>query len=93
MNKKTTVVVLGLAVIAFLASGCEDTKKVKQLESQVAQLNQLLLQKDAKIKTLAEQAQVNKGMLDSVKKELDRTKNELDSFIASLAPQQKSTTR
>jgi len=93
MNKKATLVVLGLAVIAFLASGCEDTKKVTQLESQVAQLNLLLLQKDAKIKTLAEQAQESKGKLESVKKELDKTKNELDSFMASLAPLQKSTAK
>lgn len=93
MSKKMTLVMLSLAVIAFLVSGCQDAKKVTQLESQVAQLNQLLMQKDVQIKTLAEQAQVNKGLLESVKKELDMTKKELNNLIANLAPQQKSTTQ
>ena len=90
---------MGLSIAAFLASGCVNSGKIKQLENEAAKLNQIILQKDAKIKTLTDQAQVkqkelegiknnlgtSKRELDSVKKELDSTKKELDKVNKKLS--------
>jgi peptidoglycan hydrolase CwlO-like protein len=78
-NKKVKVALLGLALVTFLASGCVDSKKIKQLENEAAQLNQVILQKDAKIKMLTDQAQIKQEELESIKKDFDSTKKELDS--------------
>jgi len=69
--------VLGLVVGAFLFSGCE-AGKVKQLQSEVTDMNQVIQQKDVKIKTLINQAQSKEKELAGVKEELDNTKKELD---------------
>ena len=70
-NKKTVITLLGLAMLAFLASGCVNQSKIKDLEKEIGRLNQIILQKDAKIKTLTEQTQVGQKSLDSIKSELD----------------------
>jgi len=75
-NRKITLMLVGLAVIVFLASGCVDNKKMKQLENDIVRLNQVILQQDTKIKTLT--AQVKE--LDSTKKELKRVNKELNAL-------------
>jgi len=83
-NNKVKVVLLSLALVTFLTSGCVDSKKIKQLENEVAQLNQVILQKDAKIKTLTDQAQIKQKELESIKKDFDSSKKELDSVKKEL---------
>jgi len=85
-NKKTIVTLLSVAMLAFVASGCVNQTKVKDLEKEIGRLNQVIQQKDAKVKTLTEQTLVGqksleaiKSELDSIKKELDNTKKELDN--------------
>jgi len=83
-NKKVTIAVLGLAAVAFLALGCVDSGKIKQLENEVSRLAQLVEQKDAKIATLTGEAVTKAQELDSVKKELDSSKAELDLSKSTL---------
>ena len=83
-NKRTKIVLLGLFTAVFLTSGCIDSGKIKQLETEVAQLNQLVLQKDAKIKALTDQAQIKQKELESIKKDFDSSKKELDSVKKEL---------
>lgn len=78
-SKGIMFMVLGLVVGAFLFSGCE-AGKVKQLQSEVTQLNQIIQQKDAQIKTLIDRVQSKEKELVGVKEELDNTKKELDSI-------------
>jgi septal ring factor EnvC (AmiA/AmiB activator) len=82
--RQITFALLGLALVTFLTSGCVDFGKMKQLESENARLNQLILQKDASLKTLTEQAQAKQIELEAVKKELDIAKNGLDSVKKEL---------
>ncbi|MFH0827022.1 MAG: hypothetical protein V1923_03935 [Candidatus Omnitrophota bacterium] len=82
--RKITFAVLGLAVATFLTVGCEDLGKSKQLENENARLNQLILQKDASLNTLTEQAQAKQTELEAVKNELGSTKKELDSVKIKL---------
>jgi peptidoglycan hydrolase CwlO-like protein len=83
-NRNIVFALLGLATIAFLTSGCADANKMKQLEREVTQLNQVILQKDAKIKTLTDQAQIKQKELEGIKKDFDSTKKELDSVKKEL---------
>jgi len=83
-NRKVTIAVLGLAAVAFLALGCVDSGKIKQLENEVSRLTQLVEQKDAKIKTLTGEAVTKEKELGSIKKELDSSKTELDSIKKEL---------
>ena len=83
-NKKVEIAVLGLAAVAFLALGCVDSGKIKQLENEVSRLAQLVEQKDVNIKTLTGEAVTKAQELDSVKKELDSSKAELDSVKKEL---------
>ena len=83
-NKKTKLVLLGLAILAFLASGCVNPSKIKELENEIGQLNQVIQQKDVKIKTLTDQAQVKQKELESIKKDFDSSKKELDSVKKEL---------
>ena len=85
-NKRTMVTLFGIAMLAFVASGCVNETKVKDQEKEIGRLNQVILQKDAKVKTLTDQTlagqkslEAIKSELDSVKKELDNTKKELDN--------------
>jgi len=78
-NKKAAVVFLGLAMLAFVASGCVNQSKIKELENEIGRLNQVVQQKDAKTKSLTEQMQVKQKELDSSKSELRRVKIELDN--------------
>jgi peptidoglycan hydrolase CwlO-like protein len=82
--KQITFALLGLALAAFLMTGCVNSGKMKQLESENARLNQLILQKDASLKTLTEQTQAKQRELEAIKKELDSTKKELDSVKKEL---------
>ena len=77
-KRKITIMLLGLATIVFLTSGCADHKKMKQLENEIVQLNQVILQKDVKIKILT--AQVKE--LDNTKKELKKVNRELNVLRA-----------
>jgi outer membrane murein-binding lipoprotein Lpp len=77
-KRKITLMLLGLATIVFLTSGCADHKKMKQLENEIVQLNQVILQKDVKIKILT--AQVKE--LDNTKKELKKVNRELNVLRA-----------
>lgn len=70
-NKKTKVVLLGLAIFVFLASGCVNQNKIKELKNEVAQLNQVILQKDAQIKTLTDRVRIKQKELDNVNKKLN----------------------
>ena len=83
-NKQIKVASLGLFIAVFLTSGCINSGKIKQLENEVARLNQVILQKDAKIKTLTDQAQVKQKDLDTIKKELNSSKAELDGVKKEL---------
>ncbi|MDP2905439.1 MAG: hypothetical protein Q8O22_03970 [Candidatus Omnitrophota bacterium] len=78
-NKRTGVVLLGLAMLTFVASGCVNQTKVKDLEKEVGRLNQVIQQKDAKIKALTDQTQAGQKSLDTVQNELNSIKNELDN--------------
>ncbi|MDP2904812.1 MAG: hypothetical protein Q8O22_00745, partial [Candidatus Omnitrophota bacterium] len=78
-NKKTMVALLGLAMLAFVASGCVNQTKVKDLEKEIGRLNQVIQQKDAKVKTLTEQTLAGQKSLDAVKSELDSVKKGLDN--------------
>lgn len=82
--KQIIFTLLGLFLVAFLTSGCVDSKKMKELENEVGKLNQVIQQKDAKINTLTAQSQAKQNELDVIKKELDNTKNELDSVKKEL---------
>lgn len=82
--RQVTFVILGLALVTFLTSGCADSGKMKKLESENARLNQLILQKDASLKTLMEQAQAKQIELETVKKELDIAKSGLGSVKKEL---------
>jgi len=77
-KRKLTLIFIGLATIVFLASGCGNNKKMKQLENEVVRLNQVILQKDTEIKKLTTQVKE----LDSTKKELRRANKELDTLKA-----------
>jgi len=77
-RRKITLMLLGLTTIVFLTSGCVDHKKMQQLENDVVRMNQVILQQDAKIKTLT--AQVKE--LDSTKKELKKVNKELNVLKA-----------
>jgi len=83
-NKKVKVALLGLALVAFLASGCVNPSKIKELENEIGRLNQVIQQKDAHIKTLTDQMEVKQKDLDVIKKELDNSKVELDSVKKEL---------
>jgi len=83
-NKKIILALLGIATAAFLTSGCVDSNKMKQLENEVSQLNQAILQKDAKIKILTGQAQAKQKDFDTIKKELDNSKKGLDNVKKEL---------
>jgi septal ring factor EnvC (AmiA/AmiB activator) len=83
-HRQVTSVVLGLALVAFLAAGCADPGKVKQLQNENVRLNQLIQQKDASLATLTEQAQAKQAELEAVKKELDITKKGLESVRTEL---------
>ena len=74
-SRKIAFILLGLATIVFLTSGCVDHKKMKQLENEIVQLNQVTLQKDVKIKILT--AQVKE--LDRVNKKLNALKVKTES--------------
>ena len=82
-SKRVTLMVLGLAAGAFLFCGC-DAGKVKQLQSEVTDMNQTIRQKDAKIKTLIDQAQSKEKELSGINNELDSAKKELDSIKREL---------
>ena len=82
-SKGVTLMVLGLAAGAFLFCGC-DAGKVKQLQSEVTDMNQVIQQKDAKIKTLIDQAQSKEKELSGINNELDSAKKELDSIKREL---------
>ncbi len=77
-SRKITLMLLGLATIVFLTSGCADHKKMKQLENEIVQLNQVILQKDVKIKILTSQVKE----LDNTKKELKKVNRELNVLRA-----------
>lgn len=83
-NKKVKVVLLGLALVAFLASGCVKQSKIKELKKENGRLNQAIQQKDIQIKTLTDQMEVKQKDLDVIKKELDNSKVELDSVKKEL---------
>ncbi len=83
-NKKTKVLLLGLVILSFLASGCVNQSKIKELENEIVRLNQVIQQNDIKIKTFIDQAQVKQKDLDTIKNELDSTKNELDGTKKAL---------
>jgi peptidoglycan hydrolase CwlO-like protein len=77
-NKKTKFILLSLAVVVFLAGGCVNSGKTQQLKDEVTRLNKIIQQKDAKVRTLIDQAQSNQKNVDVITKELDSTKKELD---------------
>jgi len=79
ISRKIAPILACLAIFAFIASGCVDTKSIKKLENEVSRLNQIIQQKDAKIKMLTEQGQLKQESLDSITKELDSVKKELNS--------------
>jgi len=82
--KQITFTLLCLFLVAFLTSGCVDSKKMKQLDDENSRLNQVVQQKDAEISILINQSQAKQQELDSIKKELDSAKKELDNFINNL---------
>ena len=88
-GRKIIHVLPGLAAIVFLAGGCVDSKKIKQLEGETAQLNQAILQKDAKIKTLTVQVEAKQVELNSAKKELEKVNKEFDASVVKPAPLKK----
>jgi peptidoglycan hydrolase CwlO-like protein len=77
--KQIIFTLLGLFLVAFLTSGCVDSKKMKLLQNEVTKLSQVIQQKDVEISTLTAQSQIKQKELDSIKNELDSTKKELDS--------------
>lgn len=78
-NKGFVFIVLGLIMGAFLSYGCE-MGKVKQLQSEVTQLNQVIQQKDANIKTLNDQAALKEKELSDIRRELETVKSELEAL-------------
>ena len=82
--KRTTVLLLTVALAAFLTSGCVDQSKIKELQGQIGQSGQAIHQKDIKIKALTEQALVKQKALDAIAKDLNGSKSELDSVKKEL---------
>ena len=78
-NMKTRVGLLGLVVLAFLVSGCENKSKIEQLTKDNTQLNQAIQQKDLQIKALTSQVQTQLKDLTAVKAELNNVKTELNN--------------
>ena len=77
------LILLALSLAVFSMIGCDSGKR-KQLENQVSQLNQLIVGKDARIKTLTDQATLKQNELNGVRQELVSSKNELDSVRKEL---------
>lgn len=74
-----------ILIIAFLtAGGYFISERIKRMESEIARLSQSLEQKDVKLKTLTDRAQVSQKDLEVIKKDLDNTKEELESTKKAL---------
>jgi len=77
-RKYLVIAMVCLVAVTFLISGCEDSKKVKQLESDSARLNQMIAQKDSKIASLTNDLNAARQAVNSVSAELVNTKKALD---------------
>ena len=79
-----TVVLLGFTALVFLASGCVNPGKVKQLEDEAAMLHRMIAQKDAQIQTLTGQAKATQDELEGIKKNYDLSQKELEGVKKEL---------
>lgn len=79
-NKKTNVILLGLALVVFLASGCADPSDIKKMHNEISRLTQSIQKQSVTIKNLTDQVRAKQKDLDAVKNELVNANNKLKTM-------------
>ena len=87
MKDKLTVILIAIIVVLavlLVVNVLQTGNKLKQMETQIAVLNDMIMQKDSETNRIISELQSKQAELDSANKELENVKTELSNTVIRL---------